>query len=122
METNPHAQAWAVLFHCFCLGNEGNGVSRALALPTEALVLSSWELGLAQATAELAAADFCPLPWFTGLYKGHVAAASCISKLDCTASSEHFLPSFLWRSQEERSCPQPFFVSSHRNGMGARPA
>lgn len=44
--------------------------------------------------AERAAVGFRPPPRFIGLCKGHVAAASCISKVDCTASFLWAFPSF----------------------------
>ena len=116
METHPHAQAWLRLFHRFGLGHECNGVSRELALPKER------GSGLAWPQAKRSAAGFCLLPRFTGLYKGRIAAASCISKLDYTALFLCFLPSFPWRSRKNVPVPARLCLFPQKQRMVGKPS
>ena len=46
---------------------------------------SPWNLALLRSKEELNTAGFLPFPQFIGLYKGHVAAASRVAKLNSTA-------------------------------------
>lgn len=79
METNPHAQAWSLLFHHFGFGHEYNGVSRELASPKETLASQSLELGFAQVTGR---AGCCWLSPSASVY-WPVQRACCCSHPHC---------------------------------------